>query len=87
MSQNYPNPSNPQSKINYQVPFSGKVSIKVYELTGKEVATLIDANQEAGFYSVVFNGVNLASGVYFYRIISEGGDQTFTKTMKMILVK
>ena len=87
ISQNYPNPSNPQSKINYQVPFDGKVSIKVYDIAGKEVAILMDANQTAGFYSVVFNGVNLASGVYFYRIIAEGGNQTFTKTMKMILVK
>jgi hypothetical protein len=87
LSQNYPNPSNPQSKINYQVPFDGKVSIKVYDLTGKEVAILMDANQDAGFYSVVFNGVNLASGVYLYRIIAIGGNQTFTKTMKMILVK
>lgn len=87
MSQNYPNPSNPASKINYQVPFDGKVSLKVYDITGKEVASLVDGNISAGYYTVQFNGTNLASGVYFYRIIAENSTDKFTKTMKMILVK
>lgn len=87
MSQNYPNPSNPVSKINYQVPFDGKVSLKVYDLTGKEVASLVDGDISAGYYTVQFNGVNLASGVYFYRIIAENSSEKFSKTMKMILVK
>jgi hypothetical protein len=87
ISQNYPNPSNPKSKIDYQIPFKGKVSIKIYEVTGREVLTLVDAQLEAGYYTTEFNGTNLASGVYFYRIIAEGEGQKFVKTLKMILVK
>lgn len=87
MFQNYPNPSNPKSKIDYQIPFDGKVSIKVYDLTGREIITLVDKTQQAGYYTAEFDGSNLASGTYFYRIISEGDNQKFSKTLKMVLVK
>ncbi|HMQ79873.1 MAG TPA: T9SS type A sorting domain-containing protein [Ignavibacteria bacterium] len=87
LSQNYPNPSNPKCKIDYEIPFEGKVSLKVYDILGKEVFTLIDEFKSADFYSIEFDGSNLASGMYFYRIMAEGGGKHFTKTMKMVLVK
>ena len=87
VSQNYPNPSNPKSKIDFAMPFNGKVSIKVYDILGREVATLINDFKPADFYTVEFDGTNIASGTYFYRIIAEGDNQKFTKTLKMILVK
>jgi hypothetical protein len=87
MSQNYPNPSNPVSKIDYQLPSAGKVSIKIYNISGQEVASLVDETKEAGFYTAEFNGSNLSSGVYFYRIMTLIDGQQFSKTMKMILVK
>ena len=87
MSQNYPNPSNPNSKINFEMPVNGKVTIKVYDIIGREVITLLDENREADYYTVEFNGSNVASGVYFYRILAEGEGKSFTKTLKMILVK
>lgn len=86
--QNYPNPSNPTSKVDFQIPFSSKVSLKVYDITGKEVASLLDKDLEGGYYTAEFNGSNLASGVYFYRLIASSNDgNSFTKTMKLILVK
>ena len=87
VSQNYPNPSNPKSKIDYQIPFDGKVSIKVYDIIGREVAVLVNEVKEPGFYTAVFDGTNLASGVYFYRIQAEDGNQKFTQTKKMLLIK
>ena len=87
ISQNYPNPSNPKSKIDFAMPFDGKVSIKVYDILGKEVATLVNEFKSADFYTVEFDGSNIASGTYFYRIVAEGDNQKFTKTLKMILVK
>jgi hypothetical protein len=86
--QNYPNPSNPASKVDFQIPFDGKVSIKVFDVSGREVAILTDKQYEAGFYTAEFNGSNLASGVYFYRLIAESTDgNKFTKTMKLVLIK
>lgn len=87
MSQNYPNPSNPVSKINFQLPLDGRVSIKVYDIIGKEVGLIFEGTKEAGYHTVEFNGSNLASGVYFYKIVAEDGNERFSKTMKMILVK
>jgi hypothetical protein len=83
VSQNYPNPSNPKSKIDYEIPITGKVTIKIYDVTGSEVVTLVDEIREAGYYSAEFDGSNLASGVYFYRITS--GE--FVNVKKLILVK
>lgn len=87
ISQNYPNPSNPKSKIDFSMPFDGKVSIRVFDILGREVATLINEFKPADFYTVEFDGTNIASGTYFYRIVAEGDNQKFTKTLKMILVK
>jgi len=87
ISQNYPNPSNPTSNIDFQMPFDGKVSLRVYDILGKEVATLVDGYRTADFYTAKFDGTNLSTGVYFYRIIADNGTEKFTKTLKMILVK
>ncbi|MBK7160442.1 MAG: T9SS type A sorting domain-containing protein [Ignavibacteria bacterium] len=83
LSQNYPNPFNPSTKINYELPVSNYVTIKVYDLTGKEVITLISMKQDAGRYSVTLNGADLSSGMYFYKLTS--GD--YTETRRMILLK
>src|SRR4030095_6869101 len=86
--QNYPNPSNPNTKVDFQIPFDSKVSIKLYDISGKEVAVLVNKQLESGFYTSDFNGSNFASGVYFYRLIAESSDgQKFSKTMKMMLIK
>lgn len=87
VSQNYPNPSNPKSKIDFQMPFDGMVSIKVYDILGQEVKSLVNEFRAANFYTVEFDGSNLASGIYFYRISAEGGSSRFTRTLKMVLVK
>ena len=87
MGQNYPNPGNPKCKINFEMPVNGKVTIKLYDITGSEVYTLLNETREADYYTVEFDGSNIASGVYFYRIIASGEGQSFTKTMKMVIVK
>ncbi|MBS1492015.1 MAG: T9SS type A sorting domain-containing protein [Bacteroidetes bacterium] len=88
ISQNYPNPFNPTTKINYDLPFDSKVSIMLYDMTGRQVATIINATQSAGYHTVQFNASNLASGTYFYNIIAEGGNASkFITTKKMVLVK
>jgi hypothetical protein len=83
LSQNYPNPFNPVTKINYALPKDGFVSIKVYDILGKEVANLLNENRTAGYYSVDFDATFLTSGVYFYKI--DAG--TFSDIKRMILVK
>jgi Secretion system C-terminal sorting domain len=87
--QNYPNPSNPKSKIDYQIPFTGKVQIKIYDLLGREVKTLVDETKDAGYYNAVFDGTNLASGIYIYRVEARDASTSLsmTKTMKMVLIK
>jgi hypothetical protein len=87
LSQNYPNPFNPSTKINYEIPFDSKVSIKIFDITGREVASLVNNVQLAGYYTVDFNASALSSGVYFYQITADGGSQSFAKTLKMMLVK
>lgn len=83
LSQNYPNPFNPSTTIKYDIVKEGNVKISVFDLSGKEVETLVDGVQNAGSYSASFNASKLASGVYFYKI--QTGE--FTATKKMILVK
>ena len=81
--QNYPNPFNPTTSINFSVPKSGLVKIKVYDLLGREVATLVNENKPAGNYHMQFNASKLVSGVYFYRM--ESG--SYTQTKKLLLLK
>jgi hypothetical protein len=83
LSQNYPNPFNPTTKINYSVPFDSKVTISVYSITGELVMELVNDNVSAGSYSVDFNGSNLASGMYIYKMTAGN----FTQTSKMMLMK
>lgn len=84
---NYPNPFNPTTTINYQLPEDGFVTIKVFDILGKEVATLVNENKSAGYYRVNFDansaGGGLTSGVYIYRIDANG----FTQSKKMLLMK
>jgi uncharacterized delta-60 repeat protein len=81
--QNYPNPFNPVTKINYELPSRDHVSLKVYDISGKEIAVLVDGIAGAGLYTIDFNASGLPSGVYFYRLRS--GNSVITK--KMTLVK
>lgn len=83
LSQNYPNPFNPSTTINYSIAKSGYTEIKIYNILGREVKTLVNEIAAAGNHKIVFNASGLASGVYFYRIKS--GD--FVSTKKLILLK
>ena len=83
LEQNYPNPFNPISNIKYKIAKSSSVRITVFDVTGKEVETLVDEKQSPGEYLVTFDGSTLNSGVYFYKMVS--GD--FTETKKMLLIK
>jgi len=83
LTQNYPNPFNPITTIYFTIPEGGDVTLKVYDVTGKEVATLVNGYKTAQSYEVQFDGVNLSSGVYFYTLKSDN----FTQTKKMILMK
>jgi len=87
--QNYPNPFNPSTTINYSIPESGYVTLKIYDLLGKEIITLADGYQESGFYTKTFNASSLSSGIYFYRLIveSNNGSEPFISTKKMELLK
>lgn len=83
LQQNYPNPFNSTTNIKYSIPQAGKVTLKVYDLMGSEVATLLDRFQETGSYDVIFQADNLVSGIYFYRL--QTGD--FIATKKLIFLK
>ena len=87
LNQNYPNPFNPSTKISYQLPFSGQVVLKIYDVLGKEVATLVNEEKTAGSYEVEFKSsvgsLQLASGIYFYKL--QAG--SIVETKKMILLK
>jgi hypothetical protein len=83
LSQNYPNPFNPETNIRYEIPKNGFVKLIVYNILGREVETLVNENQSAGAYEVSFDGSNLSSGPYFYKL--QAGD--FSETKKMLLIK
>jgi hypothetical protein len=83
LSNNYPNPFNPTTVIEYALPREDKVSLKIYNVIGQEVATLKNEIQKAGTYRVSFDGAKLATGVYFYRLQTSG----FNQVKKMLLVK
>ncbi len=83
LSQNYPNPFNPITNIKYQIQKAGLVTLKMYDITGREIKTLVNEIKNPGIYIVTFNGSEFASGVYFYRI--QAGD--FIQVKKMVLLK
>ncbi|MEJ2505297.1 MAG: T9SS type A sorting domain-containing protein, partial [Ignavibacteriaceae bacterium] len=83
LSQNYPNPFNPTTNINYKISKSGYVSLKVYDVLGNEVTTLVNEVKPAGEYEVQFGSSSLASGVYYYQL--KAGNLAETK--KMILLR
>lgn len=93
LSQNYPNPSNPRSKIKFSVPEESKTSIIVYDILGKTAAVLIDRVVSAGYYSAEFDGTNLSSGIYFYTLVvgdasaHDGPGTGFSETKKMLVIK
>ncbi len=88
LSQNYPNPFNPETKIRFQLPNAGRVALKVFDVLGREVRTLVDERKEAGFHVVTWDsrdnfGRQVSSGVYYYQIITDG----FRETRRMLLLK
>jgi hypothetical protein len=83
LSQNYPNPFNPATTIEYTIPAGENVSLKIYDITGREVASLVNNYQDAGTHIVNWNASNFSSGVYIYRLTAG----SFTDTKKMILSK
>ncbi|MCB0721127.1 MAG: T9SS type A sorting domain-containing protein [Ignavibacteriae bacterium] len=83
LSQNYPNPFNPSTKITFSLPTNDHVSLKVFDITGKEVAVLVNESLNPGLYEVRFDAENLPSGMYFYRLTSDN----FSETKKMVVIK
>jgi len=83
LGQNYPNPFNPMTNVKFSIVNAGNVKIVVYDIQGKEVQTLVNEKLNAGTYEVKFDGSMLTSGVYFYKMVSEG----FTETKRMLLIK
>lgn len=83
LSQNYPNPFNPMTKIKFQLPNNGSVRLTVFDMLGKEVEILVNEDLSAGTYEYEWNGINLPSGVYFYKLTSGN----FTETKKMLMIK
>ncbi len=88
LSQNYPNPFNPITKIDYNITYNSKVTLKIFDITGREISTLVNETKEAGYYTVQFNASEYASGTYFYRLTTEeSGKENFVMTKRMILIK
>lgn len=83
LEQNYPNPFNPSTIIKYDIPKESFVTLKIYDILGREIKTLVNEDKPAGRYSVTFNAGNLASGTYIYRILAG----SFIQTKKLALLK
>ena len=83
LSNNYPNPFNPSTTIKYQIPKSGLVTLKVYNVLGKEITTLVNEEKSVGSYEITFDASGLSSGIYFYKLSADN----FQQTKKMILLK
>lgn len=88
LSQNYPNPFNPSTKIDYQISIPGNTTIKVFDILGNEVATLVDEYKSVGNYNVTFNASSIASGLYFYKMeVTSNSKNIFREVRKMLLLK
>jgi hypothetical protein len=89
LEQNYPNPFNPSTTIKYQLAGSSVVTLKVYDMLGREVVTLVDGVKDAGYYTSTFNGAGLSSGIYLARLQATPQDRStpFSRTMKMLMTK
>ena len=83
LEQNYPNPFNPTTKIKYSIPELSFVTLKVYDVLGNEIATLVNKEKQSGYYEVEFNSINLVSGIYFYKL--QAGN--FVEVKKMLLLR
>lgn len=83
MSQNYPNPFNPSTSIRYEVPKLDLVNLKVCDVNGKEIMSLVNELKNPGYYTVKIDGTSLSSGVYYYKLETNG----FVQTKKMLLLK
>ncbi len=90
LDQNYPNPFNPTTRISYSLPEAGRITIRVFDLLGQTVATLVDGEQGPGNHSIDWNAGGLASGIYFYRLEATSFEKTgasYTETKKLLLMK
>jgi hypothetical protein len=90
LDQNYPNPFNPVTVIQYSIPNKSHITIKVFDILGNEIMTLINEEKEAGFHEINFNGRTIVSGMYIYRLIAtpDGGQAgKYVSTKKMLLIK
>ena len=83
LAQNYPNPFNPTTKIKFNLPKNSYTKLQVFDQLGRMIRTVINSDLNAGFHEVEFNGINLASGVYYYQIIADN----FKQTKKLVLSK
>ena len=83
LSQNYPNPFNPNTVISYELKAPSFITLKVYDINGKEIETLVTENKNAGVYNVSWNAENHPSGVYYYKLSSDN----FSETKKMVLLR
>jgi len=81
--QNYPNPFNPATKIKYSIPKEVNVTIKLFDILGSEIISLLDEKKESGVYEVEFNASQLPSGTYIYRMVADN----FIQTKKMVLLR
>ncbi len=83
LRQNFPNPFNPTTVISYRLPIAAQVTLRIYDVLGREVETLVNSHQHAGEYSVTLDAAHLSSGIYYYRLQTEG----FTETKQLVLIK
>jgi len=87
LSQNYPNPFNPTTTIRYSLPSSAKVKLIIHDILGREIASLANEEQSAGWKEVQWNATGVASGVYFYKLEAAGNGKIFSETKKCVVVK
>jgi uncharacterized delta-60 repeat protein len=87
LHQNYPNPFNPSTRIKFDIPKGSLVRLKVYDMLGREVAELVNEKLAGGVYEYEWDGINMPSGVYFYRLSASGEESEFIETRRMVLIK